>query len=124
MKYLLTIALALALSLATTTPARAEETPAILSHQEVKALLAGTTSPASHLKLARHYTALAKKHEAEALEHEELATAYAKHPGTAKTPMSPNTAEHCKYFAEHCRKTAKMMREMAATHEAMAKPAK
>ncbi len=68
---------------------------------------------------------MAKKHDAEALEHEELAAEYARNPrlGSSKTPMAPNSAEHCKYFADHCRKAAKEMRAMAAAHESMAKEA-
>lgn len=103
--------------------ASAVEMKGMLKSKEVKALVANAKTPADHMKLARHYTAMAEKHEAEAKEHEALAVEYARNPrlGSTKTPMSPNSAEHCKYFAEHCRKAADEMRAMAAEHEEMAK---
>jgi hypothetical protein len=103
----------------------AVEPEGALKSKEVKALVANAKTPADHLKLARHFNAMAKKHDAEALEHEELAAEYARNPrlGSSKTPMAPNSAEHCKYFADHCRKAAKEMRAMAAAHESMAKEA-
>lgn len=96
-----------------------------LSSKEVKALVANATTPADHMKLARHFNAMAAKHEAEAVEHEALAIEYTRNPrlGSSKRPMSPDSADHCKYFAEHCRKAAAAMRAMAAAHEAMAKGA-
>jgi hypothetical protein len=103
--------------------ATAVEMKGMLKSKEVKALVANAKTPADHMKLARHFNAMAEKDEAEALEHEALAVEYTRNPrmGSSKTPMSPNSAEHCKYFAEHCRKAAKEMRAMAAAHEAMAK---
>ena len=83
---------------------------------EVKALVASAKTPADNMKLARHYTAMAVKHEAEAKEHEALAAEYTANPqmSSTKHPMGPKTAEHCKYYAEHCRNAAKEMRAMAA----------
>src|SRR5450432_153648 len=94
-----------------------------LKPNEVRALVANAKTPADHMKLAHHYTAMAAKHEAEAQEHEALAAEYTKNPelGGDKHPMGPNTAEHCKFFAEHCREAAKEMKAMAAAHEEMAK---
>lgn len=94
-----------------------------LKSQEVRALVASAKTPADHMKLARHYTAMAAKHEAEAQEHEALAVEYTRNPqlGASKHPMAPNTAEHCKYFAEHCHNAAKEMKAMATAHEEMAK---
>ena len=94
-----------------------------LKPNEVKALVANAKTPADHMKLAHHYTAMAAKHEAEAQEHDALAVEYTRYPelGAAKHPMGPNTAEHCKVFAEHCREAAKEMKAMAAAHEEMAK---
>ena len=115
---------ALVLTIANGTASAAEPNGAMKS-KEVKALIANAKTPADHMKLARHFNAMAEKHEAEALEHEALVVEYTRNPrmGSSKTPMSPNSAEHCKYFAEHCRKAAKEMRAMAANHEAMAKDA-
>jgi hypothetical protein len=103
--------------------ATAVEANGELKSKEVKALVANAKTPADHMKLARHYTAMAAKHDAEAQEHEALAVEYTRNPqiGSSKTPMAPNSAEHCRYFAEHCRKAAKEMQAMAAAHEEMAK---
>ena len=94
-----------------------------LTSKEVKALVANAKTPADHMRLAHHYTAMAAKHDAEALDHEALAAEYSRNPqlGAIKHTGAPNTAEHCKYFAEHCRNAAKEMRLMAAAHEEMAK---
>ena len=105
--------------------ATAVEPKGAMKPKEVKALVANATTPADHMKLARHFSAMAAKHEAEAVEHEALVVEYTRKPtvSSSKRPMAPDTAEHCKYFAEHCRNAAKEMRAMAAAHEAMAKEA-
>jgi hypothetical protein len=104
--------------------AAAVEPQGALKPKEVKALVANAKSSDDHLKLARHFTAMAEKHQAEAKEHDELALEYSRnHQKRGKIPMAPNTAEHCRYFAEHCRNAAKQMRSMAAAHEEMAKAA-
>ena len=94
-----------------------------LKPKEVLALVASAKTPADHMKLAHHYTAMAAKYESDAQEHEALAVEYAKSPalGESKHPMGPKSAEHCKFFAEYSHKAAKEMTEMAAEHEAMAK---
>jgi hypothetical protein len=103
----------------------AMESEGMLKAREVRALVANAKTAADHMKLARHFTAMAAKHEADAVEHEALAEEYARlpRPGAAKMPMSGNTPEHCKYYAEHCRKAAAQMRALAAAHEEMAKKA-
>jgi len=75
------------------------------------------------MKLAKHYEAVAAKHEAEAKEHEMLAEQYTKNPTghEQKHPMSGETAGHCKHYAGHCRKAAESARGIAAAHAAMAK---
>jgi hypothetical protein len=105
--------------------ATAVEPKGAMKPKEVKALVANATTPADHMKLARHFSAMAAKHDAEAVEHEALVNEYTRRPtvSSVKRPMAPDTAEHCKYFAEHCRNAAKEMRAMAAAHEAMAKEA-
>jgi len=123
-KQAITSAMVLAAVIAISAPqATAAEMKGMLKSKEVKALVANAKTPADHMKLAGHFNAMAEKHEAEALEHEALAVEYTRNPrmGSSKTPMSPNSAEHCKYFAEHCRKAANEMRAMAAEHEEMAK---
>lgn len=108
-------------------PGRAMGNPqqGLLKPREVNALIAGAATPADHLKLARHFSAKAAFHEAEAAEHEALAEDYAKHPwkSFSKVPMAPNTVEHCKWFAQHCRRAAAEMRALAQAHDAMARDA-
>jgi hypothetical protein len=105
--------------------AAAAERTGVLPAKEVKALLTKATTPADHLKLARHFSAKAAEHDADAKEHEALAAEYKRNPqlGASKHPMAPNTAEHCQYYAEHCRKASQSLRTMAAAHEEMAKNA-
>lgn len=73
----------------------------VMKPKEVKALVASARTSEDHMKLARHFSAMAEEHEAEAREHEALAVEYTRNPrmGSSKTPMSPNSAEHCKYFS-------------------------
>jgi hypothetical protein len=91
---------------------------------EVKKLTATAKTSADHLKLAKHYEAVAAKHELDAKEHESLAELYSKNPTghEQKHPMSGQTAQHCKFYAEHCRKAAEAARQVAAAHTEMAKP--
>ena len=111
---------------ASTVCVMAAEPQGLLKPAAVKALVINAKTQADHMKLARHYTAMAEKHELEAKEHEALAIQYTNHPTTHETkhPMSGATAEHCKFYAEHCRKAAAEMRAMAAAHTEMAKSAK
>jgi len=94
-----------------------------LSRDEVKKLTATAKTSADHMKLAKHYEAVAAEREADAKEHEALAAEYTAHPKghDQKHPMSGETAAHCKLFAEASRKAAAEARAMAAAHEAMAK---
>ncbi len=99
----------------------ATPSPNILKRSEVKTLLAETNSPSSHERLALHYTALAERQELDAAAHEALANEFAAHPQIgAKTPMSPRSVEHCKYYAEHCRKAADSFRALASLHASLA----
>ena len=104
-------------------PASKAESKAEMKPPDVKALVMGATTSADHEKLARHFIAMAEKHEQEAQEHDVLAIEYANNPSRyhSKGPMGPDTVAHCKYFAEHCRKAAQEMRYLAEGHEAMAK---
>lgn len=98
-----------------------------LNKKEVKALISVARTPADHMQLAQYYKAEADKLEAEAKDHDELAAAYRKSSmskvAAMKVPMAPNTAAHCEYFAKSVREAAKAAREMAASHEQMAKDA-
>ena len=97
-----------------------------LSKKEAKALVATAKTPGDHMKLARYFNEEADRLEAEAKDHEELAQEYRNHPSAMamKTPMSPNSAEHCVYFAKAARDAAKAARELANSHEQMAKQSK
>ena len=95
----------------------------VLSSAQLKKLTVSASTSADHMKLGKHYEAVAAKHEADAKEHEALAEQYTKNPKghEQKRPMSGETAAHCKYYAEHCRKAAEAARQMAAAHSEMAK---
>ncbi|MEJ7608573.1 MAG: hypothetical protein WKF37_20460 [Bryobacteraceae bacterium] len=95
----------------------------ILPAAKVRSLTASAKTSADHMKLAKHYEAVAAKHDAEAKEHEMLAEQYSKNPTghEQKHPMSGQTAAHCKLSAEHCHKAAEAARSMAAAHADMAK---
>lgn len=97
-----------------------------LTKKEVKALVANAKTPEDHMKLAKHFQQQADRLEAEAKEHDELAQEYRKNPSAMamKMPMSGRSAEHCEYFARSAREAAKAARELAASHEQMAKEAK
>lgn len=101
--------------------------PKHLSKKEVVALITTAKSPEDHLQLARYYKAEADRLDAEAKDHDELAAAYRKsitsQAAATKNPMAPNTAAHCEYFAKSVREAAKAAREMAISHEQMAKDA-
>lgn len=112
--------------LAIAIPSISAQPQGILKSAELKLLARNAKTSVEHEKLARHYMAMAAKHDVEANEHDALAAEYVKNPTghEAKHPMSGQTASHCKYYAEHCRKAANEMRSLAAAHQAMAKSAK
>jgi hypothetical protein len=94
----------------------------LLTARQVTSLIATAKTPADHLKLQKHYLALAAKYEAEADEHVADAQAYRKNPTflESKTPGGPGTAAHCERFAELDRQAAKEARDLASAHEHMA----
>ncbi len=101
----------------------AAEKPGELQKKELTRLLTSASSPRDHLRLAAHYTAQARRYDAEAAEHLDLAKGYRGHPSGSdqKRPMAPDTAAHCDYLAETLAKAAKAARALAAAHESMAK---
>jgi acyl-CoA reductase-like NAD-dependent aldehyde dehydrogenase len=105
---------------------RAAEPKPALTKKELKTAIANAKTPEEHYRIAAYFTKQAERMLAEAREHDELATLYAKSPNPAamKQPMSGRTAEHCKYFAEYARKAAQQDQELAKMHEDMAKQAK
>jgi hypothetical protein len=120
-------AISFALLLLATVPAAQAASPKHLSKKEIAHLIATAKSPADHIQLANYYKAEADRLEAEAKEHDEFAAAYRKSPisqaAAMKNPMAPNTVAHCEYFAKTLREAAKSARELAASHEQMAKDA-
>jgi hypothetical protein len=94
----------------------------VLKAGEVKALIAKAKTPADHIKLQKHFLALAAKYDAEAVEHAAEAQAYRKNPTfmESKAPSGPGTAAHCDRFAELARESAKEARDLASAHEHMA----
>lgn len=94
----------------------------LLTNKQVKELVATAKIPADHTKLAKHFTALAAKYEAEARDHVELAQVYRKNPTflDTKAPTAPGTAAHCDRFADLTRQAAKEARDLAAAHEHLA----
>ena len=88
----------------------------------MRELVANAKTPADHLKLSRHFSALAEKYEADATEHRELAAVYRKAPTASETkrPGGPDTATHCDRFAVLAADAAKEARSVAAAHEGMA----
>ena len=101
--------------------------PRQLSKSQVKELIATAKSSADHMQLAGYYNKEADRLDAEAQEHEEFAVAYhkstASHAAGMKNPMAPNTAAHCEFFARTAHEAAKSARELAASHQQMAKDA-
>lgn len=118
----ITVILGVVGMLAQTNPAAT----ARLTKKEVKTLVATAKTPEDHMKLARHFRQEADTLEAQAKEHDDLALEYRKNPSamSMKMPMSPRSAEHCEYFAKSAREAAKAARELATSHEQMAKEAK
>ncbi len=93
-----------------------------LSKKELADLIANAKTPEDHLKLAKHYTAVAERYEADSEEHAAEAKAYRRAPSAAETkrPFTPGTAGHCERLADAARAAAAAARDLARDHEAMA----
>jgi len=93
-----------------------------LTAKQVRELVATATAPADHLRLSRHFAALAAKYESDAADHRALAALYRKAPTPSETkrPMAPDTAAHCDRFATLAANAATEARSMARAHEEMA----
>ena len=94
----------------------------LLTSKQVKALIATANTPADHIKLQKHFLAVAAKYEAGATEHAAEAQAYRKNPSVmeSKHPAGPGTAAHCDRFAQLDLEGAKVARDLASAHEHMA----
>jgi hypothetical protein len=95
-----------------------------LTSRQARELIATAKTPADHVKLQKHFLAVAGKYDADAAEHAADAQAYRKNPTFAdsKHPAGPDTAAHCDRFAELDRQAAKEARDLASAHEHMAAP--
>src|SRR5262245_42705878 len=113
---------ALVLALATTASAQTKKSTDLLTPKQVNELIATAKTPTDHVKLQKHYLALAAKYEAEAKEHAADAQVYRKNPTfmESKHPEGPGTAAHCDRFADLDRQLAKEARDLARAHEHMA----
>lgn len=94
-----------------------------LTSKQVKQLTATASTPADHLKLAKHWEATAKKLEAESKEHAEMAKTYSSNPTASETkrPGSADTSTHCERLSQDLAKAASDARALALDHQAMAK---
>jgi hypothetical protein len=116
-------AIALAgLFLGTVGDVRAAEPQQQLTRREARQLKTTMKSPEDHSKLAQHYKAEADKLDAEAAGYEEAAATY-RHGPMVKNLMSPTTPGRYEYIAKTHREKANSVRELATSHEQMAKNA-
>jgi hypothetical protein len=97
-----------------------------LTSKQVTELIANAKTPADHVKLQKHFLAVAAEYDAKAEEHAAEAVAYRKNPSflDSKHPGNPGTAAHCERFAELDREGAKEARELASAHQHMAESTK
>src|SRR5438128_2489557 len=84
---------ALAMSVALSAAQKSKSTD-LLTSKQVKELIANAKTPADHVKLQKHFLALATKYEADADEHAAEAQAYRKNPSfmESKSPVGAGTA--------------------------------
>jgi hypothetical protein len=105
-----------------TAPELKSKSSDLLTSEQLKELIATAKTPADHVKLQKHFLALAAKYEVDANEHAAEAQAYRKNPSfmESKNPVGPGTAAHCERFADLDRQAAKEARDLASAHEHMA----
>src|SRR4051812_23794672 len=109
-------AIALAASVAASA-AQAPKSTDLLTSKQVKDLVAAAQTPADHLKLQKHFVALAANYESEAADHADLAQSYRKPTVGRLMPGSyPKKAEHCDRLTQTLRDAAKEARELAVEH--------
>jgi hypothetical protein len=96
-----------------------------LTNDEVTNLTTSAKTAADHGRLAQHFTAKAEGYEAEAQEHENLATQYRQtpNPDETKHPGSPRTSAHCYKATAGLHRSARNARQLSSEHAEMAKNA-
>jgi hypothetical protein len=101
-------------------PAQSSKASDLLTPLQVKALITSAKTPADHIKLQRHFVALAVRYEAEATEHADLAKLYRSNPGSHYPGNNAQQAVHCDRLSELTLEGAKAARALASDHEKMA----
>ena len=113
-----------AFALATSVAVSAGQTKSgdLLTDKQVKDLIATSTTPADHVKLQKHFLAVAADYTAKAVEHTAEAEAYKKRRTywESKGSAGPGTLAHCERLATLERELAKEARDLATAHEHMA----
>jgi hypothetical protein len=97
---------------------RASHTSNLLGGRELRALLANAQTPADHVRLQKHFLAVAAKSDATETEHSAMAenrNLGSHFPGTVSW-----RARHCDRIARSGREAAKEARALASEHEQMA----
>jgi len=94
----------------------------INNDKELKSALKAAKTPEDHLRIAAYCKEKAERLDTQAAGYEEAAAAYRQGPNV-KNLMSPTTPGRYEYMAKELREEARSNRELAASHEQMAKNA-
>lgn len=89
----------------------------LLTSDQVQELVARANTPADHLRLARHFTALAERYDANAKRHTAMTRMYGRNPNRRARTASPL---HCKQLTDLASESASVVRELAAHHVRLA----
>ena len=92
----------------------------LLPQSQLKALITNAKTPADHVKLQKHFLALAAKYDADAAEHADLTKLYRSNPGSHYPGNNAQQADHCDRLSELLQDGAKAARALASDHEKMA----
>ena len=97
--------------------------PESWTNKDLKQAVSSANTAEDHLRIAQYYKHDADRLDGEAKEHADLADAYKKSPTyeEQKHPMSGRTAGHCQWLSDRYTEMAQKERELAKTHEDMAK---
>jgi len=98
----------------------------LLSPSEVVALIANARTSTDHLKLSKHYAAVAARYDDDAAAHAAEARAYRArgNPSETKRPGTPGTAAHCDRLSALAKDSATAARAISREHEAVASTAR
>lgn len=98
----------------------AAESKTSLTPKQAKALVTSAKTAADHLQLAAYYTQMSENYLAQSKEHAQMKAAYEATPIYTSSKHKAGTIDHCEYFVKSFLDDAAKMKEMAATHQAMA----